>query len=73
MEGKEHTADFYDFGGEVCVLVFGQIAEVLGQQQLVLDLAGRTCGDVDETGKLVVGATSAAFGHVGRDRRTRPP
>ena len=39
-EGVEHTLDLVDLGIEIAMVLFGQVPEIMSEEQLVLGLAG---------------------------------
>jgi hypothetical protein len=65
----EHPFHFRRLPRELGVVGHVQKRQVSGQQQMVLQLAGRSHGDRAKTGELSIAVPAAALGQICRNRR----
>ena len=64
-EGREHFLDLLRLVCEVSVLVWVQVTEVVGKEQVVLQFARRTHRNEEVAAEFGGAALSAALGYVG--------
>jgi hypothetical protein len=46
---------------------FGEVAEIVAQQQVIVEFAGGAEGDLDEASKVRITPPSTPFGEIGRN------
>lgn len=72
-EAVEDSLDFINACVERAVVLVRQVPQIASKQNLILDLAGRSCGDTEKTGKVLIATSTATFRNVRCNRGGSSP
>lgn len=72
-ETRQHSSNFAQAGIESCMLLFRDQTEIAREQEEILQLTGRSRGNVKELPKLRPSGASASLCNIGRHRGRSSP